>query len=86
MCWLFSMVLTSVMGAGLVVWIVRVLFGDILGPLAGSAKNSIFVGTSTAITTGLGIHKAKKVAQKLRPGQKEVDAPIKNLLKPKRPK
>ena len=78
-----SMVIMSALGAGLVVSIFKVLFGDILGPLASSARNSLFVGTWTAITTGLGVQKAQKAARKLRPGQKEVGTPIEKLLKRK---
>lgn len=83
MSWLVSLVLMSALGATLVVKIYRVLFGDILGPLATSASNSLFVGTWTALTTSLGIRSAKKAARKLR-GQKEVDTPINHLLKRKR--
>ena len=86
MSWMVSMVIMSAFGAGLVVKIFHVLFGDILGPLTASARNSLFVGTWTAITTGLGVQKAQKAAHKLRPRQKEVGTPIENLLKRKRRK
>ena len=86
MSWLVSMVIMSAVGSALVVKIFNVFFGDIVNPLAASARNSLFVGTWTAITTGLGLRSVRKTAQKLRPEQKEVDSPIKNLLKRKRSK
>ena len=82
MSWLVSMVVMSAIGSTLVVKILKVLFGDILGPLATSAQ----VGTWTAITTGLGLRGVQKTARKLRPSQKEVSTHIKNPLKRKRPK
>ena len=84
MGWLVSMVIMSAFGSATVVKIFKLLFGDILGPLAASASNSLFVGTWTAITTGLGIRSVKKTARKLRPGQKEVGTHIENPLKRKR--
>lgn len=85
MSWLVSLVVTSALVAALVVKIFDVLFNGIIGPLAVAAKNSLFVGTWTAITTGMGIRDAKKAARKLRPGQKEAGTHI-NPLKRKRPK
>lgn len=84
MSWLVSLVVMSALGSALVVKIFSVLFGGILGPLAGMAKDGLFVGTWTAITVGLGIRDAKKAAHKLRPGQKEVGTHIEHPLKRKR--
>ena len=67
MSWLVSLVVMSALGATLGVKIAGVLFGDILAPSAVAAKNSLFVGTWTAITTALGVRGVKRAARKLRP-------------------
>lgn len=84
MSWLVSMVIMSAVGAALVVKIYNVLFGDIVWPLAASARHGIFFGTWTAITTGLGLRGVQKAARNLQPRQKEVGTHIENPLKRKR--
>ena len=81
MSWLVSMVIMSAVGSALVVKIYKVLFGDILGPLAASAGNSLFYGTWTAITAALGLRGVQKVSRTLRPKEKEVGTHIENPLK-----
>ena len=83
MGWLSGLVLASLAGAWLTDKIVGTIFGGILGPIAVAIKNSIFVGTWTAITTGLGIRDIKKASRNLR-GKKEADAHIDPPLKGKR--
>lgn len=78
MAWLFRLTLASMLGAVLVVKLYDVVTGGILGPLAAAAKKSLFAGTWTAITTGLGVHDAKKLRKK------GVNAKIKPPLKDKR--
>ena len=72
MSWLVSLVITSMLGAALVVKICDTIFGGIIGPTANAAKASIFVSAWTALTTLLGIRSVKKTARNLRQGGKEV--------------
>ena len=66
MSWLVSLVVTSLLGSYLITKIFDTIFGGILGPAASTAKNSVFVSTWTAITTGLGLRGINKTARNLR--------------------
>lgn len=67
MGWLVSQVVTSLLGAIIVVKIFDALLG-----LASVLKTSLFVGTWTAITAGLGMRGFTKAVRGMRQGSKEV--------------
>ena len=85
MGWLVSQVVTSMLGAVIVVKILETIFGGILGPAATAVKTGLFVGVWTTITTALGMRGFKKTVRGLRQSNKEVvqRTKLRSILLPK---
>ena len=63
MGWLVSQVVTSLLGAIIIIKIYDTIVGGILGPVV---KTGLFVSVWTAITAGLGMRSFKKTVHGLR--------------------
>ena len=71
MGWLLSQVITSILGAFVIVTIFDTIFRSVIGPLVSAGKAALFVGTGTAITAGLGMVGVKKAVRTVRQASKE---------------
>ena len=84
MGWLVGQVVSSMLGAVLVVKIFDTIFGSILWPALNAVKTGLFVSVWTAIATSLGLRGFKKTVRGLRQSGKEVGAHIGHLPNNKR--
>lgn len=84
MGWLVSQVVTSMLGAVIIVKIFDIIIGGLVGPAAHAAKTSIFVSVWTGITTVTGMRAFTKAVRGLRQRNKEVGERIDLLHKDKR--